>query len=96
MKRRAKGLLDRAVDARPERRNARRWKIFKQAELVLKSGAVTCIIRDISEHGARLQIPSNITLPETFQMFVKGDDVMMTVRHVWSTLDQVGVRFIDR
>ena len=79
-----------------ERRKVRRWKVFKQAQLVLKSGLVPCAIHDISEHGARLQIPANITLPETFQMLIRGDEIMVTARRVWSTLDQAGVRFIDR
>ena len=79
-----------------ERRTARRWKVFKKAWLIRESGLVPCAIRDITEGGARLQLPNNVTLPETFRIFIEGDDVTMTAQRVWSTLDQMGVRFTDR
>jgi hypothetical protein len=79
-----------------ERRRERRWKVFKRAWLVLESGLVPCAVRDITENGARLQVPTNVTLPESFRIFIMGDEVMMNARRVWSTLDEIGVRFTDR
>jgi hypothetical protein len=79
-----------------ERRRAPRWKVFKKAWLVLEGGLVPCVVRDITDDGARLQIPSNVALPDSFRLFIAGDEVMMTAQRVWSTLDQVGVRFINR
>lgn len=80
-----------------DRRQARRWKVFKEGQLVLPGRqSIPCVIRDISESGARLQVPSNTVLPETFVLFIKADEVMMPARRIWITLDQVGIRFVDR
>lgn len=98
MKRNARVLPDNAGQVRPahDRRRSRRWKVFKEGRLILAGDrSVPCVIRDISEEGARLQVPSNTVLPEVFQLLVKPDDVVMSARRVWITLDQVGVRFID-
>lgn len=97
MKKIARVLPDSAGELLPghDRRRSRRWKVFKEGRIILGGGrSVPCVIRDISEEGARLQVPSNTVLPETFQLLVKPDEVMMPARRVWLTLDQVGVRFI--
>jgi hypothetical protein len=79
-----------------DRRRSRRWKVFKDAQLYLGNGrSVRCVVRDLSENGARLQVPGNIVIPEIFQLHIKADRVTMTARRVWSTLDQMGVRFIE-
>ena len=98
MKKNMRVLPDSAGEVSPahDRRRSRRWKVFKEGRLILGGNrSVPCVICDISEEGARLQVPSNTVLPEIFQLLVKPDDVLMSARRIWITLDQVGVRFID-
>ena len=57
-----------------ERRTAVRHRTFKGGKLVLNSGdaVLDCIIRNLSETGALIEIPSAATVPENFDLDANG------------------------
>jgi len=77
----------------PERRRFPRTRVFKGAKVILPGrAAVSCIVRDLSTHGAGLQLASSADLPAEFDLaFDTG--YRRKCRFVWRSLTNVGVSF---
>lgn len=51
-----------------------------------------CIVKDISESGARLKVQNVVSVPDTFKLLISdGRSYDATVK--WRRIDSVGVRF---
>ena len=79
-----------------DRRKERRHRVLKEALIVLNNGhsTMSCVVRDISEGGARLRVPWIYGLPEAFQLTIKGESQVREVRKVWAAGQEMGVRFV--
>src|SRR5215471_21001407 len=78
-----------------DRRKEQRHRVLKEALIVLNNGLSTMgVVRDISEGGARLRVPWTYGLPEVFQLAIKGESQIREVRKVWSTRQEMGVKFV--
>ena len=86
-----------AVDlAAAERRSEPRVNIGNQVVLVDLCdgrGHVTCCIWDISQRGACLMVPPDVTVPHSFKMFYA--DRWRQVGVVWRRWNQAGIQFIN-
>ena len=77
-----------------ERRRFPRTKVFKGAKLILAGRPpVSCIVRDLSNHGACLHLPSNAGLPAEFDLSFDTGRPLRKCRIAWQTLTNVGVSF---
>jgi hypothetical protein len=56
---------------------------------------VDCLVRDISESGARLAVPASVTLPAAFDLLIPRKNKKRPVRMLWRRADVVGVSFAD-
>jgi hypothetical protein len=56
---------------------------------------ISCVIIDISETGAQLEVPAAAAdVPETFALLIGGrSDVQRRCRVVWRSLNKIGVQF---
>jgi hypothetical protein len=53
-----------------------------------------CIVSDISQGGARLDVESAAELPDQFQLLLSGPGgIYRQCRAVWRTNNQIGVQF---
>jgi len=53
-----------------------------------------CIVSDVSETGARLDVEQPQSVPEQFNLLLSGrGGIYRRCRIVWRSQDQVGVRF---
>jgi hypothetical protein len=78
----------------PERRCVPRTKVFKGAKLVVPGrAAVSCIVRDLSTHGAGLQLASASDLPAEFDLAFNTGQKVRRCRIAWHNLTNVGVSF---
>ena len=71
-----------------------RSRAFLGAKIVLDGGfsVFDCIVKDISEAGARLKVQNVVSIPETFKLLISdGRSYDATVK--WRRIDSVGVRF---
>ena len=77
-----------------ERRRVHRTKIFKAATLIL-AGCLTVdgIVRDLSNHGACLQLASTAGLPDEFDLTFDAGRTLRRCHIVWQSACNVGVRF---
>ncbi|MGA1802074.1 PilZ domain-containing protein [Rhizobium sp. HT1-10] len=71
-----------------------RARAFLGAKIVLDGGfsVFDCIVRDISEAGARLKVENAVSVPQNFTLLISdGRSFKATVK--WRRIDSLGVRF---
>jgi two-component system cell cycle response regulator len=55
---------------------------------------MSCVIRDMSEGGARLKAPFTPDLPKDFTLLIPSEATMVAVRRAWWSGDQMGIKFM--
>ena len=77
------------------RRGDRRARVLKSGRIITsdKAPKIDCTVRDLSDAGARLIIPSStFGVPHEFKLKI-GDDGPRDCRVAWRTETAVGVKF---
>jgi hypothetical protein len=59
-----------------------------------ESSTTDCIIRDLSESGARLGMAATGAVPKNFLLLVKDENVIVPVERVWRNAHEVGVKLV--
>jgi hypothetical protein len=77
-----------------ERRAAPRKRTLKGGRIAFNAGQSTieCVIRNLSETGAKLHVSSVIGIPPTFELLL-SDNSRRKCRVVWRSLQEMGVTF---
>ena len=83
------------MSALPPERAAPRIRTLLQARIEFNNGAntVECTVRDLSEAGARLQVPDSVTLPPNFVLFIPKQGRRHQALLRWHRQGFVGVEF---
>ena len=78
-----------------ERRRSRRTKSFLRGFVYVsrKRGALACLIRDLSEKGARIIFSDTVTLPEVVELYIPQRDQTLRARVQWRKNDEIGLAF---
>ena len=77
-----------------ERRKTTRTRVLKGAKFLLgKSSVIDCVVRDLTNAGAGIEVPNTIDLPETIDLTLNGGHSFRRCRRVWRKLNKVGVEF---
>jgi hypothetical protein len=78
-----------------ERRSGSRQKSFLQGRIFFNNRrtSVDCLIRDFSEHGARLKFSSAIATPDVVELYVPNKDESYRAKVQWRNGDEIGVGF---
>ena len=52
-----------------EHRSSRRQRVLKSGKIIYGSGSIVidCTIRNLSETGAQLQVPTSVAIPDRFE-----------------------------
>lgn len=82
-----------AYENHMERRAAQRRPVRKAGMIEFPGGAFSCMVRDLSEAGAALDVPSSSGIPDHFTLLVSGRSDIVRCRSVWRTERQIGVAF---
>ena len=80
-----------------ERRNARRAKSFLQGFVYVsrKRGALSCLIRDLSDKGARIIFSDTVTLPDLVELYIPQRELTLRAKVQWRRNDEIGLAFIE-
>jgi two-component system cell cycle response regulator len=79
-----------------ERRKLARTRVLKRAKFYLgKSTVIDCVVRDLTNVGAGVEVPNTIDLPETVDLTFDGGRSIRRGRSVWRKLNKTGVEFIE-
>ena len=79
-----------------ERRKSGRSRVLKGAKIVLgNTSLIDCIVRNVTNNGARLQIANTVELPDALGLTLDGGYSIRSSRVVWRTVTETGVRFVQ-
>lgn len=79
----------------PETRKTPRLRTFKGGSIIFGvAAAVDCIIRNMSETGAALEVDSPVGIPDEFTLLIKPEFVKRNCRVVWRSAKRIGVAFV--
>jgi hypothetical protein len=80
-----------------DRRIATRQRSFLQGRITFNKGrsSVDCLIRDISETGAKLVFSDSVVIPDVVDLYIPNKDETHRVRVQRRIGDEVGVAFDD-
>jgi hypothetical protein len=78
-----------------ERRNATRNRSFLQGRIYYnhRRSSVDCLVRDVSEHGAKLVFPGAVSLPDVVELHVSNKADPQRARVQWRKGNEMGVAF---
>jgi hypothetical protein len=78
-----------------ERRSSRRSKSFLRGFVYVsrEQGALSCLIRDLSDKGARIIFSDSVTLPHSFDLYIPQRDQTLRAKVRWRHGDEVGLAF---
>ncbi|WP_410706048.1 hypothetical protein [Bradyrhizobium sp. BWC-3-1] len=76
-----------------EKRTARRRRVFKSALIEFPGGAFSCVIRNFSDLGANLDVPSASGIPHEFTLIIPSAQSQLSCRAVWRSEGRIGVAF---
>lgn len=76
-----------------KRRHPRR-ALGAKACIYAGKDAFGCVIVDMSQEGARLQLGAPATIPARFSLLVSAAEPMLECERVWQHGDTVGVKFV--
>jgi hypothetical protein len=81
--------------AMTERRSGSRQKSFLQGRIFFNNRrtSVDCLIRDISEHGARLKFSAMTATPDVVELYIPNKDESYRAKVQWRNADEIGVGF---
>ena len=79
-----------------EHRISRRQRVLKSGKIIYANGSIVidCTIRNISETGAQLKVPTTVGIPDRFEFreTIGGKGRPVTI--VWRKGDLIGIRFV--
>jgi hypothetical protein len=78
-----------------ERRKITRTRVLKGAKFLLKNSSVRdCVVRDLTNVGAGVEVPNTIELPEALDLTFDGGRSFRRCRLVWRKISKTGVEFV--
>lgn len=60
-----------------------------------RTGSLSCVVRNISETGAKLVVSGSMWLPERFELDIPHQDLRIEARPVWREATEMGIAFIE-
>ncbi len=77
-----------------ERRSCPRQRVFKAGLIEFnRAGVISCTVRNLSAHGACVEVATPIGIPEWFDLLIASENVMHHCRMVWHSERRIGVAF---
>ena len=81
------------LDPMGEHRVAPRHRVLKAGTIEFGGGAIDCMIRNMSNTGAALDVTSPIGIPAQFTLVLPADGLHMPCHVVWRKEKRIGVTF---
>lgn len=60
-----------------------------------RSLAADCVVRDVSDGGARLELSENVVIPDLIELHIPKKEVMHHARVRWRRNNEVGVAYVE-
>jgi hypothetical protein len=76
-----------------EKRVAPRYRVLKGGTIAFDGNGFACTVRNLSSHGAALDLSSIVELPRSFMLLIEADQFIRRCHSVWSHEKRIGVAF---
>jgi hypothetical protein len=60
-----------------------------------RSHAIDCVVRNMSDGGAKLELSENVVLPELIELYIQKKEITFPACVRWRRVNEVGVAFLD-
>jgi hypothetical protein len=74
-------------------RAAPRQRVLKAGSIEFSGSTIDCVVRNISETGAALEVASPVGIPSEFNLLISGNIAKRPCRVVWVRDKRIGVAF---
>ena len=71
-----------------------RHRTFKGGSITFDRGVVDCIIRNLSETGALLEVLNPAGIPDRFNLIIKPETIRRSCEVAWRTERNIDVKFV--
>ena len=78
----------------PEKRATTRLRTLKGAAIRFGTTSLDCVVRNMSEGGAALEVGTPLGIPDQFALYFKPDMVKRDCLVTWRKAERIGVRFV--
>ncbi len=78
-----------------EKRASPRHRVFKAGTIEFSGSRIDCVIRNVSETGAAIEVKSPIWFPDRFVLAMGSDGSSRHCHIVWRDEKRIGVAFDD-
>lgn len=78
-----------------DRRHDQRRRTLKAGQIVFHdlSRAYDCMIRNTSDNGAMLKLPSTVGIPDEFFIYIESEKIRRHATIAWRNEDQIGIKY---
>jgi hypothetical protein len=76
-----------------EKRTAQRSRVLKAGMIEFPGGAFSCMVRNMSNAGAALDVPDLAGIPDEFSLHLPIEGLRFHCRSVWRNERRIGVTF---
>lgn len=76
-----------------DKRGKQRRRVLKAGMIEFPGGAFSCMVRNLSETGAALDVPSPIGIPDHFTLVIQTESLRFFCSSVWRRERRIGVEF---
>jgi len=70
-------------------------RTLKGATISFRGAAIDCLVRNVSDTGACLEVESPVGIPNDFNLVIKADDVTRPCSVAWRAARRIGVHFAE-
>lgn len=76
-------------------RSSSRSRTLLPARIEFYDGAIKleCVVKDLSETGARIRVSESVSIPESFRLYLPKTDRWFDAQLKWRRTDLIGVAF---
>lgn len=72
-----------------------RSRVLKGARLIVGSAStIDCVVRNVTNSGARIQIANTVELPDSLSLTFDGGFTVRPCRVAWRSATETGVQFV--
>jgi|GEM_PF-585229 len=77
-----------------DKRDSPRHRVMKPGVIGFDGSGVGCLVCNVSQSGAAIEIKGNVGIPEAFHLMVESERINRDCRVVWRKYQRLGVAFL--
>jgi hypothetical protein len=75
------------------KRNKARQRVLKAGLITFNGAGINCLVRNISDTGAALEVENQIGIPPIFDLVIAADNFTQRCHVVWRKEKRIGIVF---